>query len=559
MDIICPHCQQTLEGDDSLVGEIVDCPNCGQSFVVSGTKNETEATKEPIVIVKDCGEKQIADNERDEDKGSSCESRSSDEPTITVGPSPSNGKPYTVSVSKKRTIIGTIVCLGLFFFARGCLFGNQSKVVGEIISNMILIPGGTNRICKYEVTQSQWLAIMGKSKKPFGVIRNNKGADKPVIGVSWNECQEFLEKLNSMHKVKKAGLVFRLPTYNEWDQACRAESKGELCRLKDGTEITEKTFGRVAWFKENSDGLLHPVGQLEPNAWGFYDMYGNASEWCQDAYRSSMEKGRRVVRGGDIYDNIFFCSLDYIHRWDQDKQAPGLFDAIGFRLCATDEKVVALREKEFAREREEWYAAKIADDARIAAQNEAKKRKSYLQNKENAIPDILKSMVRIRGKEFKIGNTEITQEQWESVMGIKPSDKEGLGLPVEGVTWSQCQEFLKKLNLNPQVKSAGVKFRLPTDEEVEFTFKNGLKWGDNGLWTQTIENDRPVYRGEFVREKSWYSYSGSISLRVCADCDQNDTTPFATSPKTGGFEQTPAAQSRLPWRPTNGAIGTQYR
>ena len=66
MDIICPHCQQTLEGDDSLVGEIVDCPNCGQSFVVSGTKNETEATKEPIVIVKDCGEKQIADNERDE-------------------------------------------------------------------------------------------------------------------------------------------------------------------------------------------------------------------------------------------------------------------------------------------------------------------------------------------------------------------------------------------------------------------------------------------------------------------------------------------------------------
>ena len=173
---------------------------------------------------------------------------------------------------------------------------------------------------KYEVTQAQWKAVMGDNPSRF------KGADNPVENVSWDDCQEFLKKLNALPAVKESGLTFRLPTEEEWEYACRAGATGKYCLLANGTEITADTLGRVAWFKDNSDST-HPVGQKEPNSFGLYDMHGNVWEWT-----STADRGRRVPRGGGWYSSARLCESSY-RNWS----SPVLrYSRLGFRLCASD-------------------------------------------------------------------------------------------------------------------------------------------------------------------------------------------------------------------------------
>ena len=191
----------------------------------------------------------------------------------------------------------------------------------EIIASMVRIPSRSYMIGQYEVTQTQWEAVMGANPSCY------KGADNPVENVSWDDCQAFLKKLNALPAVKKSGLTFRLPTEEEWVSACRAGATGKYCLLANGTEITEDTLGRVAWFKDNSYGKTHPVGQKEPNAFGLFDMHGNVCEWTSTAkYRDS-----RDFRGGSWYDSAWYCESSSRYG-----RSPSRRDSrLGFRLCAS--------------------------------------------------------------------------------------------------------------------------------------------------------------------------------------------------------------------------------
>ena len=188
-----------------------------------------------------------------------------------------------------------------------------------LLASMVPIPGKNYSMGKYEVTQSLWEAVMGDNPSRF------KGADNPVEEVSWNDCQEFLRKLNERSDVKATGLVFRLPTEEEWEYACRAGATGDYCKLAGGTEISEDTLGQVAWYWDNSNETTHPVGQKEANAFGLYDMHGNVWEWTQTA-----DGEYRVNRGGSWHDPDRWC--DSSHRL---RRSPGgRDDGLGFRLCA---------------------------------------------------------------------------------------------------------------------------------------------------------------------------------------------------------------------------------
>ncbi|OGT00964.1 MAG: hypothetical protein A3K04_09095 [Gallionellales bacterium RBG_16_56_9] len=148
---------------------------------------------------------------------------------------------------------------------------------------MVVLPAGSIgpafAMGKYEATQGQWRAMMGNNPSSF----SNCGDTCPVENVSWNDAQEFIQKLNA-----KSGKQYRLPSEAEWEYACRAGGQHEYC----GSDSADS----VAWYFDNSGNTTHPAGRKQANAFGLYDMSGNVWEWAEDCYNGDC--ARRVLRGG---------------------------------------------------------------------------------------------------------------------------------------------------------------------------------------------------------------------------------------------------------------------
>ena len=123
-------------------------------------------------------------------------------------------------------------------------------------------------IGKYEVTQALWQAVTGNNPS------NYKGDNLPVEYVSWNDCQEFISKLNRI-----TGKTFRLPTEAEWEYAARGGKKSRGYQYSGSNNLAD-----VAWYEDNSGSKTHAVGSKQANELGIYDMTGNVWEWCQDWY-----------------------------------------------------------------------------------------------------------------------------------------------------------------------------------------------------------------------------------------------------------------------------------
>ena len=139
-----------------------------------------------------------------------------------------------------------------------------------------------------------------------------KGDNKPVEAVSWDDCQDFVIKLNQL-----TGKRFRLPTEAEWEYACRGGKKSRGYKYSGSNTIDD-----VAWYKSNSSSDLHPVATKSPNELGIYDMSGNVCEWCQDwkdSYSSAAQTNPtgassgtyRVNRGGGWNINAEYCRSSY--------------------------------------------------------------------------------------------------------------------------------------------------------------------------------------------------------------------------------------------------------
>ncbi len=223
-----------------------------------------------------------------------------------------------------------ILCCAVFLLPSS---GTASELTNSIGMKFILVPAGTffmgsrdneevssnekplHRVeisspfylSKFEVTQGQWVAVMGTNPGNF------RSPDRPVDEVSWNDVQLFLEKLNKLEKTDR----YRLPTEAEWEYAARAGSETVYCYGDDPGAAKLKDY---AWYAENSGKQTHPAGQLKPNAWGFHDMYGNVGEWVQDRYdrnyygvspaidpQGPQTGKKRVVRGGSWLSPPYSC------------------------------------------------------------------------------------------------------------------------------------------------------------------------------------------------------------------------------------------------------------
>jgi len=125
---------------------------------------------------------------------------------------------------------------------------------------------------KYEVTQAQYQAIMGRNPS-----RSTRDPNCPVDSTEWDDEIAFCNKV-----AEKTGQKVRLPTEAEWEYACRAGTDTDWSFGNDPAALTEH-----AWFGENSGGRSHQVGQKKPNPWGVHDIYGNVSERVADRYERS--------------------------------------------------------------------------------------------------------------------------------------------------------------------------------------------------------------------------------------------------------------------------------
>ncbi len=178
---------------------------------------------------------------------------------------------------------------------------------------------------KFEVTQEQWVKIMGYNRS-----EGMKERRRPINNVSWFEVQEFLRRLNKMVNTKR----YRLPTEAEWEYAARAGSTAVYSFGDDASQLEA-----YAWYGGNSGKETHPVGQKRQNAWGLYDMHGNVWEWVQDRHgdynadavvdpQGPYMGWCRVIRGGSWDNNAGGCRLA-----NRDPYAPAnRYCNIGFRL-----------------------------------------------------------------------------------------------------------------------------------------------------------------------------------------------------------------------------------
>lgn len=234
-------------------------------------------------------------------------------------PTQGTGRGYTANLSGGVKLQMVEILTGSF-----CM-GSSNGETNENPVHRVTITHGFF-MGKYEVTQAQWQAVMGANPSSF------KGDDNlPVEQVSWDDAQEFINKLNEMND----GYKYRLPTEAEWEYACRAGTSGDYY-AQDPDDI--------AWYLDNSGKKTHRVGTKQANAFGLYDMSGNVWEWCRDWYvdtyngaptdgsarLSGGEQKSRVLRGGSwLYAAALLRSA--LRNWG----TPDFrYDNVGFRVVA---------------------------------------------------------------------------------------------------------------------------------------------------------------------------------------------------------------------------------
>ena len=429
-----------------------------------------------------------------------------------------------------------------------------SPVIQNLIANMVYVEGGTftmgatseqgsdansdekpsHSVClssfsigRYEVTQEEWEAVMDNNCSRF------RGAKRPVENVSWDDCQSFIRKLNTM-----TGMDFRLPTEAEWEYAARGGNKSGNKKFSGSDKI-----GSVAWYRGNSDKATHPVGQKNPNELGLYDMSGNVNEWCSDWYGADYygvcacadspqnnpkgpEGGARVLRGGSWFERNKSCrtsarkSLHPLYR-----QFPGYPGTNGLRIAlsqssTTQQPVEPVREDFMEDESAQLQQTQLGSTKDVSA----------VKQLSPVIENLIANMVNVEGgtftmgatseqgsdansdekpshnvslSSFSIGRYEVTQEEWEAVMGTNPSHYKNAKNPVESVSWDDCQIFIDKLN-----EMTGKKFRLPTEAEWEYAARGGSKiCSDKESATQPI--DQQFGKTRKKRGPKRYKYAGS--------------------------------------------------
>ncbi len=382
---------------------------------------------------------------------------------------------------------------------------------------------------KYEVTQGEWEAVTGENPSEFRAC----GARCPVEWVSWDDVQEFIRKLNA--KESGSGYEYRLPTEAEWEYAARAGTTGATPEgeLRILGEHNASELDGQAWYGGNS-GVdyagawdcsrwperqhaaaqcgTHPVGRKRANAWGLHDMLGNVREWTGDWYgeypsvsvtdpAGPRTGSARVNRGGG-----WRHAARHVRSAYRNGNAPGYrFNLIGFRLVRALVAGVVAEPPQQAElgAGSAWRSPAGMEFVWIPAGMFVI---GSPEGEADRFDDERQREVRI-GQGFYMGKYEVTQGEWEAVMGANPSELRAWGsrCPVEGVTWNEVQSWIR--TLNAMESGSGYEYRLPTEAEWEYAARAGTvgtRYGelDEIAWYEGNSGGRPHPVGE-KRANGW--------------------------------------------------------
>ena len=340
-----------------------------------------------------------------------------------------------------------------------------------------------------EITQAQWRAVMGSNPSYF------TGDNRPVERVSWDDAQAFCKKLSEL-----TGRCYVLPTEAQWEYAARGgnQSKGYIYSGSDNID-------EVATCRSNSENDHSNVKSKKPNKLGIYDMSGNVYEWCSDWYgnystssqinpQGPKSGSNRVLRGGSWRNHAGSCRV--ANRGDGNPSST--YSNFGFRVACLPGNATST-----AIETPKWVDIKIVKDLNT---NIESKGKIYIETAK----ELNLKMIYVKGGTFAmgstsgsddekpvhnvtldsyyIGETEITQAQWYTVMGFNPSEWTGDNRPVECVSWHDAQEFCRKLS-----ELTGKRYVLPTEAQWEYAARGG-------------------------NQSKGYTYSGSNNIDEVAKC-----------------------------------------
>ncbi|MBR6058024.1 MAG: SUMF1/EgtB/PvdO family nonheme iron enzyme, partial [Victivallales bacterium] len=402
-----------------------------------------------------------------------------------------------------------------------------------------------------EVTQAQYAAIMGTNPSA-----SSQGGDYPVENVSWDDAMDFCKKLNQHERAAGRllpGYEYTLPTEAQWEYACRA---GTTSALNNGKELTDTVYNctnldEVAWYGGSRRNLnsTQRVKQKNKNNWGLYDMQGNVWEWCRDIYgeypyymtidpKGATMGNERVNRGGGWYSNASSCRS--ASRDSND--ASSRINNLGFRvaLVAVDSSASASSRAAAPKESEtkvtanpsatesagkgiEYKTIKLPGDVDLKM---VKVEKGSFQMGSNDGNSYGKPVHKVTlTQDFWLGETELTQSQYEAVMGNNPSYfKKGGNYPVECVSWDDAMEFCWKLTERERRAGRlkeGYEYSLPTEAQWEYAARSGGKskgykysGGDKidevGWYGSNSNNATHPIRQKKPNELGLYDMSGNV-------------------------------------------------